>query len=1038
MKLSLSPLRRTALPVALAAIAARLFGAADTTASPHPLMPRTGLPPFQYQDASDRLPNYLPGEKWGTQGQVITQMQAPLSPEESARHIVVQPGFAAQLWASEPQIVKPIALAWDVRGRLWIAETVDYPNNQQPDGEGNDRIKICEDTDGDGRADKFTVFAEHLSIPRSLVFAQGGLIVLEGNRTLFLKDTNGDDVADESRVLFSGWGMGDTHATGSNLRYGYDGWIWGTVGYSGFKGTVGGKAIEFSSGVYRFRPDGSALEFIRSSNNNTWGLGLSEEGLVFGSTANNNASWYLAIPNRYYERVQGWAASVMGTIADSQQFYPITTKIRQVDAHGHYTAGAGHALYTGRAFPQEYWNRAAFVAEPTGHLVGWFRLEGNGADFKAVNQGSFLASDDEWTAPIVAEVGPDGAVWVIDWYNYIVQHNPVPNGFKNGKGNAYDTSLRDKRHGRIYRVSPTGAKATAAPKLAGASGPELVAALKADTQLMRLHAQRLLIERGDKDVVPALVALTQETSVDALGLNVGAIHALHTLQGLSEVPEAMAAAVSALKHPSAGVRRAAVSTLPRVGAVVVPLLASGVLTDPQPQVRLATLLTLADMPDHRKIGPAVYDALSVPENVGDRWLRDALVAAGAAHISTFGRSMLRETNSLSAGGLAVIRQISQHVANHSQIVVSGVISQLQGVSPKQAEAILAGFSAGWPEGEKLNRPAKPLGLVVDSLSDTAQADFLQLAQKWGLIGEFPEMLERVSTKTQATIQRGDASESDRIAAAKALVRFADSPPNIASILAEVTPTSPPALATGLLEAIGNSHSPGTGATLLSSWKKLAPAGRRTVVSQLLRRPEWSDALLEAIAKGELLRGDLGPQQWQQLVQSGDAARAARARELRTPGTGLSADREAVVKQFLPAAAKTGDLARGREVFTANCAVCHKIDGVGQSIGPDLSGIGARTKADILTEVLDPNRSVEANYRLWNVVTKAGETIAGRLDGESATSIELTDLTGHRHTLPRSDLAGLESSNQSIMPAGFESLGGSDLASLLEFLAAAKH
>ncbi|HMO65853.1 MAG TPA: glycosyl hydrolase, partial [Verrucomicrobiota bacterium] len=302
-----------------------------------------------------------------TGGGATPGRRPPPDPAESARRLVLQPGFRAQLWAHEPDIVKPIALAWDERGRLFIAETVDYPNDLQAAGQGRDRIKICEDTDGDGRADKFTVFADRISIPTSLCFAHGGLIVIEGGNTLLLKDTNGDGMADERRVLFSGWGMGDTHATASNLRYGGDNWVWGTVGYSGFDGEVGGKRHRFGQGVFRFRPDGSALEFIRSSNNNTWGLGLSEEGLVFGSTANNNASWFMAIPNRFYEAVSGWSAARMETIADSQAIYPVTDKVRQVDAHGRYTAGAGHALYTARAFPAEFWNRIAFVAEPTGH-----------------------------------------------------------------------------------------------------------------------------------------------------------------------------------------------------------------------------------------------------------------------------------------------------------------------------------------------------------------------------------------------------------------------------------------------------------------------------------------------------------------------------------------------------------------------------------------------------------------------------------------------------------------------------------------------
>jgi len=385
------------------------------------LKARAGLPPLSYTNSPSAIPNYLPGEKWGTQGEVLSRMQLPLSPAASHPHIVTVPEIRTELWASEPDILKPICMAWDERGRLWIAETIDYPNELQPAGQGRDRIKICEDTNGDGKADRFTVFAEQLSIPTAMVFARGGLIVIEAGHTLFLKDNDGDGKADERKILFEGWGTGDTHATASNLRYGPDNWIWGVVGYSGFDGDVGGKRVRFGMGVYRFKSDGSALEFVRSSNNNTWGLGFSEEGTVFGSTANNNASWYMPIANRYYESVSGWSASRMETIADKQDFYPVTAEVRQVDAHGRYTAGAGHALYTARNFPQEYWNRVAFVTEPTGHLIGMFRIEGRGADFTARNDKSFLASSDEWCAPIMAEVGPDGAVWMLDWYNYIIQ-----------------------------------------------------------------------------------------------------------------------------------------------------------------------------------------------------------------------------------------------------------------------------------------------------------------------------------------------------------------------------------------------------------------------------------------------------------------------------------------------------------------------------------------------------------------------------------------------------------------------------------------
>ncbi len=272
---------------------------------------------------------------------------------------------------------KPICMTWDERGRLWVAETYDYPNELQPPDEGRDRIRICEDTDHDGHADKFTVFASQLSIPTSITFHRGGAIVQEARRTLYLKDTDGDDLADVRQILFTGWGVSDTHGGVSNFQYGLDNWIWAMQGYNFSEPVVAGVTQQaFRQGFFRFRPDGSQLEFIRSTDNNTWGLGISEEGIIFGSTANRNPSVYMPIANRYYEAVRGWTPSLqLGSIAKIIYFQPITDKVRQVDHHGGYTAAAGHALYTARNYPPEYWNRVAFVNGPTGHLVGTFRIE---------------------------------------------------------------------------------------------------------------------------------------------------------------------------------------------------------------------------------------------------------------------------------------------------------------------------------------------------------------------------------------------------------------------------------------------------------------------------------------------------------------------------------------------------------------------------------------------------------------------------------------------------------------------------------------
>ena len=252
------------------------------------------------------------------------------------------------------------------------------------------------------------------------------------------------------------------------------------------------------------------------------------------------------------------------------------------------------------------------MAEPTGHLVATFTLERKGSDVVDYYGWNLLASDDEWTAPINAEVGPDGNVWIIDWYNYIVQHNPTPHGFQTGRGNAYETPLRDKTHGRIYRIVYEDAKPTPPPALDPNDATGLVKALKNDNQFWRMHAQRLLVERGKTDVVPALVELASDPSADAIGLNVGAIHALWTLNGLNAVdqPAPTAAVTSALKHPSAGVRRNAVQVLPRNEQSASSILNANLLKDPDAQVRLAALMSLAELPASDKVASALVDRIA--------------------------------------------------------------------------------------------------------------------------------------------------------------------------------------------------------------------------------------------------------------------------------------------------------------------------------------------------------------------------------------------------------------------------------------------
>jgi putative membrane-bound dehydrogenase-like protein len=1011
---------------------------------------RTDVKPFAYVDVGKKIPNYTPSRTWGVQGEPFSKMQVPLPAKESIKHLVVPKGFHPELFVSEEQLGggKPICMNWDERGRLWVAMTYDYPNQLQPPDQGHDRIVICEDTDGDGTADKVTVFSEKLSIPTSLFFARGGVIVFDAGRTIFLKDTDGDGEADLREVLFGTWNMRDTHGTASNMQYGLDNWVWGMQGYNRSRITLkNGEQTEFfNQGFLRFKADGSKFEFIRSTDNNTWGLGISEEGIIFGSTANRNPSVYMPIANRYYERVRGWTTSLqLHTIADSYLFKPITDKVRQVDQHGGYTAGAGHSLYTARRYPTEYWNRTAFVAEPTGHLVGTFVLRRDGSDFHSNNPFNLVASDDEWTAPTMAEVGPDGNVWVIDWYNYIVQHNPTPIGFKTGKGAAYETDLRDKKHARIYRIvyDRPGTKETKDRfTLADATPEKLVATLKNDNLFWRRHAQRLLVERGKQDVVPALLEMAHDPGVDAVGLNVGVIHALWTLHGLGVLDgsnaEATSVAVAALKHRAAGVRRNAMQVLPHDARSVMDILEAGLIGDADAQVRLMSLLALADQPPAPAAAEAIVAALCDPANARDRWIPDAATSAAANNSENFLKA-LSARKEPSPKQLAVAGIVAEHYARGAPVdSVGTVLARLVDADPQILAAVVRGLSKGWlgDKPPKLDeRIEQNLEKLLTRLPPERRGELIKLTVAWGS-KKFEERAAEVSRALLAKVKDESLPATDRIAAARELAGYRSADLAIVEVLLEqITPATPPEAAVGFLQALQASEVADTGKLVLERLPALTPATRAAGLAILLTRPEWTRALLDSAEKNQVRLVDLPLDQQRALTEHPDRRIRFRAMTLLRRGGALpNPDRQKVLEELLPITREKGDPVAGKTVFQSQCSKCHVHGAEGNRIGPDLTGMAVHPKDHLLTDILDPSRSVEANFRAYTVTTKAGRVFTGLLASESKTTIELFDAEGKKQTILRQDIEELLATNKSLMPDGFEKLlSRKDLTDLLAFL-----
>jgi putative heme-binding domain-containing protein len=388
----------------------------------------------------------------------------------------------------------------------------------------------------------------------------------------------------------------------------------------------------------------------------------------------------------------------------------------------------------------------------------------------------------------------------------------------------------------------------------------------------------------------------------------------------------------------------------------------------------------------------------------------------------------------------VVRLVTTHYAQRGPVdSIVPTLAALKGASPGVATAVLDGLMSGWPTERSPALGAgdkRILSSLMEALPESARDRLLLLAQRWGQPDLFGASIAGIIESLKKQIADGSAGDDKRASAAKRLIGLEDSPPSAALILKQITLLTPPALAAGLINAMGDSRNTNTAAAITDHWTQLTPSVRRAAIGVLLRRSEWAMALLDAVQTEKLNRNDLAPEHWSQLKQNPNRAVARRAERLAEINAGISADREEIVKKLLPLAKEKGDPARGKEVFTASCAVCHVINGQGGKVGPDLTGVGSRDRSDILMEILDPNRSVEANYRLWNVTTKGGETFSGRLEAETQTSVEILDTTAQKHVVQRKDIATMDASQLSIMPTGFEALPQDDLKALIEYLASA--
>jgi putative membrane-bound dehydrogenase-like protein len=586
-------------------------------------------------------------------------IQNNLTPAQSINCIETQPGLKVELWASELSPAGKIAylqdFTFDERGRLWAVEPVSYPNiirtasgsitDQKFQG-GLDRIVILEDTDGDRVMDKLKVFRTGLNLPQAIEVVNGGIVVAMVPYLVFFPNNN--DTAGTPVILFNGLGSNtnyDTHGGINSLMYGLDNWIYGHTGYNSCK--VGSVNCE-KGRSWRFRHTAlghaaNEFEVWTEGPANAHGIGQMEDGQLFQSGATGT-------PHINHSVMQGTPSKDIRDGSPNNLFYPITGDrylwegSTGKNTQGWYTSSttavSGLQFYTSRLFPKKYWNRFAFTCEGATKLCNQDSLVPNGSTWRAVRmpgpaRSNIFASKDAWVAPIQTKTGPDGALWVLDWNNYLFLHNPAS---PMGVGGAWENSLRTKTTNRIYRVTPDDGSKELVLNLANATVDQLVAALANPNMLWRLHAQRLLIGKGwSADLGDKLEAILKtDWSVDDVDNNGRVLGALWTLHGLGRFEMAAESArwnpvlSGLLLHPAAGVRRNVLRALPRTPESATAISTSCVVNDGNAHVRLQALIALGGIQNK----PAGLKAIADNFKNQDTYSSTAFTASGITSAAT--------------------------------------------------------------------------------------------------------------------------------------------------------------------------------------------------------------------------------------------------------------------------------------------------------------------------------------------------------------------------------------------------------------------